>query len=241
MIWFSVRQETAEVCGPRIINRIRGGAYLKFIRLSAHYRCTKFVSDVAACVAVTVSGGVFLFHGNHRSRANNRGNAFHFPRDCMKMFNIHFFFSHKLVQHGLWRCWRCRSQTASYVHLFVFFLLVTGFNPAWFGQYGFLEDEGLVHQAGEKHLRCAPFGWCNERRLQSWYEDGACDVQTRAARCGEHWESRMVRPLCTNRMLSLEGPMRGRETLLLASLFSLGLIISTMFACLASHLGFYIP
>jgi hypothetical protein len=46
-----------------------------------------------------------------------------------------------------------------------------------------------------------------------WSEDGACDVQTRAARCGEHGESIMVRPLCTNRMLPLEGPMRGREDL----------------------------
>jgi hypothetical protein len=62
-------------------------------------------------------------------------------------------------------------STASYVHLFVFFLLAgvvwslrRGFNPAWFGHYGFLEDEGLVRQAGEKHLRCAPFGWCSERR-----------------------------------------------------------------------------
>jgi hypothetical protein len=32
-------------------------------------------------------GGVrLLFHGNLGSRANNRGNAFHFPRDCMAMF-----------------------------------------------------------------------------------------------------------------------------------------------------------
>ena len=106
-----------------------------------------------------------------------------------------------------------QSSTASYVHLFVFSLLVTGFNPAWFGHYGFLEDEGLVRQAGEKHLRCAPFGWCSERRLRSWSEDGACDVQTRAARCGEHGESRIVRPLCTNRRLPLEGPMRGRDDL----------------------------
>jgi hypothetical protein len=96
------------------------------------------------------------------------------------------------------------------------FLLVTGFTPAWFGHYGFLlEEEGLVRQAGEKNLRCAPFGWCGEtKRLRSWSEDGACDVQTRAARCGEHGESRMVCPLCTNRMLLLvEGPMRGREDL----------------------------
>jgi hypothetical protein len=100
-----------------------------------------------------------------------------------------------------------QSSTASYVHLFVF-LLVTGFNPAWFGHYGFLEDEGLVRQAGEKHLRCAPFGWCSESRLRSCSEDG-----TRAARRGEHGESRMVRSLCTNRMLPLEGPMRGREDL----------------------------
>jgi hypothetical protein len=34
---------------------------------------------------------------------------------------------------------------------------------------------------------------------RSWSEDGACDVQTSAARCGEHGESRMVRPLCTIR------------------------------------------
>jgi hypothetical protein len=86
MIWFSVRQETAEVCGPRLINRIRGWAYLKCIRLSAHYRFIKFAPYVAACVAVTVSGGWLLFHGNHGSRANNRGNAFHFPRDCMALF-----------------------------------------------------------------------------------------------------------------------------------------------------------
>ena len=32
-------------------------------------------------------GGVrLLFHGNLGSLANNRGNAFHFPRDCMAMF-----------------------------------------------------------------------------------------------------------------------------------------------------------
>jgi hypothetical protein len=60
-----------------------------------------------------------------------------------------------------------QSSTASYVDLFVFFLLVTGFNPAWFGHYGFLEDE--------EHLRCAPFGWRSERRLRSWSEYGACD------------------------------------------------------------------
>jgi hypothetical protein len=70
-----------------------------------------------------------------------------------------------------------QSSTASYVHLFVFFLLVPGFNPAWFGHYGFLEDEGLVRQAGEKHLRCAPFCWCSEGRLRSWYEDGARDCR----------------------------------------------------------------
>ena len=34
-----------------------------------------------------------------------------------------------------------QSSTALYVHLFVFFLLVTGFNPAWFGHYGLLEGE----------------------------------------------------------------------------------------------------
>ena len=121
-----------------------------------------------------------------------------------------------------------QSSTASYVHLFVFFLLVTGFNPAWFGHYGFLEDEGLVRQAGEKHLRCAPFGWCSERRLRSWSEDGACDVQTRAARCGERGESRMVRPLCTNRMLPLEGPMRGREDLRLDRLTALFFLLLTV-------------
>jgi hypothetical protein len=32
-------------------------------------------------------GGVrLLFHGDLGSLANNRGNAFHFPRDCMAMF-----------------------------------------------------------------------------------------------------------------------------------------------------------
>ena len=86
MIWFSVRQETAEVCGPRLINRIRGWAYLKCIRLSAHYRFIKFALDVTACVAVAVSGGWLLLHGNHESLANNRGNAIHFPRVCMAMF-----------------------------------------------------------------------------------------------------------------------------------------------------------
>jgi hypothetical protein len=49
-----------------------------------------------------------------------------------------------------------QSSTASYVHVFVFFILVTGLNPAWFGYYGFLEDEELVRHAGDKHLRCAP-------------------------------------------------------------------------------------
>jgi hypothetical protein len=33
------------------------------------------------------------------------------------------------------------------------------------------------------------------------------DMQTRDARCGEHGESRMVRPLCTNRM----PPPRGTD------------------------------
>lgn len=60
---------------------------------------------------------------------------------------------------------------------------------------GFLEDEELVRQAGEKHLQHAPFGWCSERRLRSWSEDGARDVQTRDAKRGEHGESSMVRPL----------------------------------------------
>ena len=81
------------------------------------------------------------------------------------------------------------------VHLFLFFLLITGFNPAWYGHYGFLEDEELVRQAGEKHLQHATFGWCSERRLRSWSEDGARDVQTRDAKRGEHGESSMVRPL----------------------------------------------
>jgi hypothetical protein len=35
----------------------------------------------------------------------------------------------------------------------------------------------LVRQAGGKYLRCAPFGCCSERRLRSWFEDGACDVR----------------------------------------------------------------
>ena len=43
------------------------------------------------------------------------------------------------------------------------FLLVTGFNPAWYGHYGFLEDEELVRQASEKHLQHAPFGWYSEK------------------------------------------------------------------------------
>jgi hypothetical protein len=86
------------------------------------------------------------------------------------------------------------------------FLLVTGFNPAWFGHNGFLEDEGL----SAKRARSI----CGVHLLAEQDEDGACDVQTRAARCGEHGESRMVRPLCTNRMLLLvEGRMRGREDL----------------------------
>jgi hypothetical protein len=46
----------------------------------------QFVSDVAACVAVTVSGGWLLFHGKHGRRAYNRGNAFHVPRDGVAMF-----------------------------------------------------------------------------------------------------------------------------------------------------------
>jgi hypothetical protein len=51
------------------------------------------------------------------------------------------------------------SSTASYVHLFVFFLLVTGFNPALFRHYGFLEDEGLVRQAGEKEASAVCTFW----------------------------------------------------------------------------------
>jgi hypothetical protein len=63
----------------------------------------------------------------------------------------------------------------------------------------------------EKHLRCAPFGWCSERRVRSWSEGGACDVQTRAARfvrCGEHAESssRMVHPL-----YEPDAPSRGTD------------------------------
>jgi hypothetical protein len=99
MIWFSVRQETAEVCGPRLINRIRGWAYLKCIRLSSHYRFIKFAPDVAACVAVTVSGGWLLFHGNLGSLANNRGNALTFLLTAwhcsMRLEN--YFFVHKHV------------------------------------------------------------------------------------------------------------------------------------------------
>jgi hypothetical protein len=55
-----------------------------------------------------------------------------------------------------------QSSTASYVHLFVFFFLVTGFNPAWFGHYGFLVDEGHVRHADEKHLRCTLAGAVKE-------------------------------------------------------------------------------
>jgi hypothetical protein len=44
---------TAEVCGPRLLNMIQGRAFLKCIRLSAHYRSIKFEPDVAARVAAT--------------------------------------------------------------------------------------------------------------------------------------------------------------------------------------------
>jgi hypothetical protein len=37
-------------------------------------------------------------------------------------------------------CRWCSSSTVPYVHLFVFFFLVTSFNSAWSGHYGFLED-----------------------------------------------------------------------------------------------------
>jgi hypothetical protein len=151
MLWFSVRQETAEVCGPRLTNRIQGWAYLKCIRLSAYYRLIKFASEVAACFAVTVSGGWLLFHGNHGSRANNRGNVFHFPRDCMVFkasrtsisFCMHL--SSMVSGHTGGAVVNCIVCTFVYVFLFV--------TPAWFGHYGFLEDEGLIRHAGEKQLR----------------------------------------------------------------------------------------
>jgi hypothetical protein len=54
MIWLSVSQETAEVCGPRLING-QSGLGTPIPPLSAHYRFIKFAPDVAACVAVTVS------------------------------------------------------------------------------------------------------------------------------------------------------------------------------------------
>jgi hypothetical protein len=78
-----------------------------------------------------------------------------------------------------------QSSTALYVHSFVFFLLVTGFNPAWFGHYGFLEDERLVRQAGEKHLRCAPFGWCSERD----YGAGPKMAHVTADTCCQVWRA----------------------------------------------------
>jgi hypothetical protein len=87
-------------------------------------------------------------------------------------------------------CTRC-------TFVFVFSFLSQVFAPDW------VRSICGMHSEGE----------CRERRLRSLSEDGAHDVQTCAARCGERGESRMVHPLCTNRTPPLEGPMRGREDL----------------------------
>jgi hypothetical protein len=86
--------------------------------------------------------------------------------------------------------WWCRSSAALDVHSFVFFLLVTGFNPAWFGHYGFLEDEEACPPSvqgassvctiwlvqGEKTTELVQrwFAWHADTRCQVW---GAWRVQ----------------------------------------------------------------
>ena len=103
-------------------------------------------------------------------------------------------------------------STAPYVHLFVF-PSCHRFLSGVFGYNGFLADEELAPNWVRSICGMHSEGECRERRLRSLSEDGAHDVQTCAARCGERGESRMVHPLCTNRTPPLEGPMRGREDL----------------------------
>jgi hypothetical protein len=54
----------------------------------------------------------------------------------------------------------CIVCTFVYVFLFV--------TPAWFGHYGFLEDEGLVRHAGEKQLR----RWSNCKGTSVFCQEG---------------------------------------------------------------------
>ena len=103
-------------------------------------------------------------------------------------------------------------STAPYVHLFVF-PSCHRFLSGVFGYNGFLADEELAPNWVRSICGMHSEGECRERRLRSLSEDGVHDVQTCAARCGARGESRMVRPLCTNRTLPLEGPMRGRDDL----------------------------
>jgi hypothetical protein len=118
-----------------------------------------------------------------------------------------------------------QSSTASYVHFCVFSLLallVTGFNPAWFGHYGFLEDEELVRQTGEKHLRCEPFGWCSERRLRH--------VKMGHVTC-RYMLSNVGSMVSSEPRVPLEGLMRGWEGLRwdrLTALFFLLLAVEQM-------------
>jgi hypothetical protein len=125
MLWFSVRQETAEVCGSRLTNRIQGWAYLKCIRLSAHYRFIKFASEVAARFAVTVSGEV----GCCSTAIMEVGPiielmcfTFLVIAWCLKRLEHPFLFACTCPAWSL-AILAVQSSTASYVHLFMFSFL----------------------------------------------------------------------------------------------------------------------
>jgi hypothetical protein len=65
------------------------------------------------------------------------------------------------------------------------------------------KTEEFASQRCEEHLRrTLLLVWCKDRD-RNGSEDGALTADT-CFRCGEHGESRMVRPLCTNRMLLLK-------------------------------------
>jgi hypothetical protein len=93
-----------------------------------------------------------LFHGNFGSLANNRGNAVHFLLDCMALLNaprkLFLCAQTCLVRPSGHADGADRLLHLMYI-LLCFSLLVTGFNPAWFRHYGFLEDEEACPPSGQ--------------------------------------------------------------------------------------------
>jgi hypothetical protein len=89
------------------------------------------------------------------------------------------------------------------VHLFLFFLLVTGFSwdaggvpVSWkIEEFAFREVKSICG------AHCC---WCGAK-IEIGMGPKMVHVTTdTCVRCEEHGESRMVRPLCTNRKLPLE-------------------------------------